>query len=232
MARRTRPGDPLVAIAYLRVSTNDQHLGLDAQRATIEAWALREGVHVAAWHVDAGVSGAAELEDRPELVAALGGLRALRAGHLVIAKRDRVARDVPIAIMVERAVVAAGASLVSADGVGNGAEPADQLMRTVIDAMAAYERAMIRARTKAALRAKKAAGFRAGELPFGFSAGPAGELVASPGEQAVIAVVRELRASGLSLRAVVAECERRGVVSRSGKPLGLTQVVRIARAAA
>jgi DNA invertase Pin-like site-specific DNA recombinase len=37
------------AIAYLRVSTEEQGvsgLGLDAQRATIEAWAEREGVAV------------------------------------------------------------------------------------------------------------------------------------------------------------------------------------------
>lgn len=231
MARRSRPGDPRRAVAYLRVSTEDQRLGLDAQRAGIEAWSLRQGVQVTAWYVDAGVSGGSEVGERPALLAALGELRAVGAGVLVVAKRDRVARDVAVAIMIERAVAAAGAALVSADGVGNGAEPADQFMRTIIDAASAYERALIRGRTKAALAAKKAAGFRAGEVPYGFGAGPAGELVVDEGEQAAIATVRELRAAGLSMRAIVVECERRGIVSRAAKPLGLTQVGRIVRAA-
>lgn len=231
MARRSRPGDPRTAVAYLRVSTDDQRLGLDAQRATIEGWAQREGVSVVAWHVDAGVSGGSELDERPGLVAALGGLRAARAGVLVIAKRDRIARDVAIALMVERAVVSSGAVLTSADGVGNGSEPADQFMRTILDAAAAYERSLIRARTKAALRAKRASGFRAGNVPFGFTADADGKLVPHEGEQAIVATVLELRAAGLSLRAIVAECARAGLVSRSGKPLGITQVGRITRAA-
>jgi len=51
--RRTRPGNARLAVAYLRVSTEDQKLGPEAQRAAIEPWAAREGVQVAAWHVDA-----------------------------------------------------------------------------------------------------------------------------------------------------------------------------------
>lgn len=232
MARRSRPGDPRTAVAYLRVSTDDQRLGLDAQRATIEAWAQREGVSVVAWHVDAGVSGGSELDERAGLVAALGGLRAARAGVLVVGKRDRIARDVAIALMVERAVVSAGATLVSADGIGNGSEPADQFMRTILDAAAAYERSLIRARTKAALRAKRASGYRAGEVPYGFAADATGKLEPHEGEQAVIATVLELRAAGMSLRAIVAECARVGIVSRKGTPLGITQIARILRAAA
>ncbi len=52
--RSARPGNPLIAVAYLRVSTDEQRLGPEAQRASIEAWAKREGVAVVAWHADAG----------------------------------------------------------------------------------------------------------------------------------------------------------------------------------
>ena len=55
--RVTRPGNPLSAVAYLRVSTDEQKLGPEAQRAAIQSWANREGVSVVAWHTDAGVSG-------------------------------------------------------------------------------------------------------------------------------------------------------------------------------
>ena len=82
--KRTKPGDPTVAVAYLRVSTEDQKLGPEAQRATIEAWASKQGIRVVGWHVDQ-ISGGSELDDRPGLGAALGELRAIGAGVLVIA---------------------------------------------------------------------------------------------------------------------------------------------------
>jgi DNA invertase Pin-like site-specific DNA recombinase len=231
-SRRARPGNARLAVAYLRVSTDEQKLGPEAQRATIEAWAGREGVSVVAWHVDAGVSGGLDLGDRPALVAALTDLRASRAGLLVVAKRDRLARDVAVAATVEKAVSAAGAKVASADGAGNGDTPADAFMRTLLDGAAAYERALIRARTKAALAAKRARGERAGEVPYGYDADDAGHLVPNPAEQEVLAVVRDLRAAGLSLRAVVGELAARRLVSRAGSAFGLTQVARMAKAAA
>lgn len=230
--RSARPGNPRTAVAYLRVSTDEQKLGPEAQRAQIEAWAQREGVSVVAWHTDAGVSGGSDIADRPALVAALGELRAARAGVLVVAKRDRLARDVAVAATVERAAKACGAKVLSADGTANGDSPADAFMRTMLDGAAAYERALIRARTKAALAAKRARGERAGAVPYGYSAALDGKLVTNEAEQGVLAIVRDLRAAGMPLRAVVAELARRGLVSRSGCAFQLTQVARMTKAAA
>jgi DNA invertase Pin-like site-specific DNA recombinase len=69
------PGSPKIAVAYIRVSTDEQRLGPEAQRAAVEAWAAREGVQVAAWCVDQGVSGASAIEARPALCTALTALR-------------------------------------------------------------------------------------------------------------------------------------------------------------
>ena len=222
-----RSADIRLAVAYLRASTSEQHLSPDAQRAVIDGWATRAGVSVVAVHEDLGVSGGSPLEDRPGLARALAELGQRRAGFFVVAKRDRLARDVAIALAIERAVARQGARIASADGTGNGETPADQFMRTVIDGAAAYERALIAARTKAALAAKRARGFRAGEVPFGFSATEDGRLVPSEREQAVLAEVGRLRAAGLSLRAVTASCAESGHRSRAGTPLGLTQVARL-----
>lgn len=145
-----------------------------------------------------------------------------------MAKRDRVARDVVIAAMVERAATAAGARLVSADGTGNGDSPADAFMRTVIDGAAAYERGLIRARTTAALAAKAARGERTGEIPYGFRLAADGvRIEADDAEQAVLAAVHELRAAGLSHRAIVRALTDRGLASRAGRPFGQTQVARM-----
>jgi DNA invertase Pin-like site-specific DNA recombinase len=228
MSKRVRSGSPLVAVAYIRVSKDDQRLGPEAQRASIEAWAAREGVSVVAWHVDQGVCSVTAIDARPGLMGALASLREHAAGVLVVAKRDRIARDVVLTAGVERAAGQSGAAVVSAAGEGNGDTPADGFMRTVIDGAAAYERALIRARTKAALGAKRAKGERTGELAYGSRLAADGVHVErDEAEQAVLAVVRELRAAGLSQRAIVGALAARGLVSRAGRPFGQTQVCRM-----
>ena len=84
--------------------------------------------------------------------------------------------------------------------------------------------------TATALAHKAAQGeYCGGQVPYGFAVGPDGvHLVEHDGEQQVIAETHRLRAAGLSLRAIVAELDKRGLVSRTGKALGLTQVAKIA----
>lgn len=223
--RRTAPtASPRTAVAYLRVSTDEQHLGPEAQRAAITAWATREGVSVVAWCCDAGVSGAAAIADRPELLAALAALREHGAGVLAVAKRDRLARDVMAAAMIDRMVVDAGARVVSAAGEGTDSDdPSAVLMRRMVDAFAEYERALIAARTRAALAVKRSRGEATSHAPFGFRAVD-GVLVADEAEQAVIAQVRAARARGMTVRAIAAELEAAGIVSRKGRPLAVSAV--------
>lgn len=223
--RRTAPtASPRTAVAYLRVSTDEQHLGPDAQRAAITAWATREGVSVVAWCCDAGVSGASAIADRPELLAALAALREHGAGVLAVAKRDRLARDVMAAAMIDRMVVDAGARVVSAAGEGTDSDdPSSMLMRRMVDAFAEYERALIAARTRAALAVKRSRGEATSHAPFGFRAVD-GVLVADEAEQAVIAQVRVARARGMTVRAICDELRAAGIVSRKGKPLAVSAV--------
>lgn len=229
MTRRRKPGDGKIAVGYIRASTGRQKLGPEAQRAAILAWAKREGVTVAAWFNDLDVSGANEIKDRPGLIAALAALGRCDAGILVVAKRDRIARDAVVAGLIGRAVTAAGAELLSAAGEGNGSNAADKFMRGILDAASEYEREIIRERTRAALAAKSAKGERVGVVPFGFTLAADGvHLEPNAAERKIIATVRRMRAKGVSLRRIVEKLEVRGVTARSGKPLGLTQVARIA----
>jgi len=84
-------------IAYLRVSTQRQHrsgLGLDAQRAAINHFAARESLTVAAEFVEAETGkGADALDRRPQLAAALAAAKAAKCS-VVVAKLDRLSRDV------------------------------------------------------------------------------------------------------------------------------------------
>ena len=136
---------------------------------------------------------------------------------LIVARRDRLARNVMAAAMIERMSADAGARVVSAAGEGTGSDdPASMHTRRMVDAFAEYERAMIAARTSAALQVKRARGESTGEAPCGWRAGEGGRLVPDATEQAVIARVRALRASGLSVRAVVAALNAEGIRTRSG----------------
>lgn len=220
-----------LAIGYVRVSTDEQHLGPEAQRAAMLAWAGAHGAELVAVHEDLGVSGAAPIDARPGLLAALAALREHRATVLLVAKRDRLARDVIAAAMIERLAGKAGARVLSAAGEGTDAaegDPTGLLMRRLIDAFAEYERAVIGARTKAALGVKRARGERVGGVPYGYRLGADGvALVTEPDEQAVIAEARRLRAAGLSLRGVAGELDRRGFRSRTGRAFDAQQVRRM-----
>jgi DNA invertase Pin-like site-specific DNA recombinase len=181
------------AIAYLRVSTDQQTesgLGLDAQRRAIEQAAARLKLPIAAAYTDTGLSGSKSMEDRPGLLGAVGTLK--RGDVLLIAKRDRLGRDVVAVALVERLIARKVAKVVSAAGEGTDNDnPTSLLMRRMIDAFGEDERLLIGARTKAALRAKRAQGLRAGNVPFGFSAEAEGRLIANEDEQRTIAAIRE-----------------------------------------
>jgi DNA invertase Pin-like site-specific DNA recombinase len=228
MAQRIIQGDSKVAVGYVRVSTDEQSLGPDAQRAAIERWAESRGVRVAVVFEDHGISGGAPAERRPGLLAALAALRENNAGLLVAAKRDRIARDTVIAAMVEQAAGRAGATLTTADGSSDGVGPEGQLMRGIVDVFAAYERGVIKSRTRAALAVKRSRGERTGQVPYGYALAADGvHLEENAAEQAIIDQIRVMRAAGLSLRSVTAECERRGLLSRATRPFALTQIARI-----
>lgn len=217
------------AIGYARVSTTEQAesgLGLDAQVQAIRAAAGRLGAELVTVCQDAGVSGAASMDKRPGLLEAVAALG--RGDVLMVAKRDRLGRDVVGVALIERLVARKGARVLSAAGEGTEQDgPTGELMRTIVDAFGQYERALIATRTRVALRAKRARGERAGAVPFGFRAESGGRLVEEPAEQGVISAVRQARARGLSHRDIVAELQEEGHRSRSGKPLGKTQVARI-----
>ena len=210
------------AIAYLRVSTDrqaDSGLGLEAQRASATTAAARLGLPLSAVFTDAGTSGALAAADRPVLMDALSALR--RNDVLIVAKRDRLGRDVIEVAMIERLVAKRGARVVSAAGEGTDNEdPASMLMRRLIDSFAEYERLIIGSRTRAALAAKRRRGERISRVaPFGYRFSADGHDVEPDADELrVLATIEALRAAGRSLRAIARELNQRGLKTRAGTP--------------
>lgn len=238
--RRARAGDAKRAVAYLRQSTEDQALSADAQRASIERWASANGVTVVGETHDDGVSGAAPYVERPALMDALSLLRSKRAGVLVVAKRDRLARDFVQAAVIGREVEQAGAKVVTADGVTTEDTPEARMFRSMLDLFAQYERELIAARTSAALRAKRKRGELAGRVPYGYAAAtkakvapgekvPPRALSRDPKEWANVERIRDLHRSGLSLRKIAAALEAEGRRPRDGERWVLSTIAKIVK---
>lgn len=141
------------AIAYLRVSTEDQGrsgLGLEAQRAAVKQFANAEGMAIGEWFTEVETGkGADALDRRPQLAAALKAAKKARA-PVVVAKLDRLSRDVHFisGLMAQRVEF-----IVTALG-----RQADPFVLHIYAALAEKEREMISQRTKAGLAAAKARG--------------------------------------------------------------------------
>ncbi len=218
-------------VGYIRASTEEQQLGPAAQREALARWCTTNTAELVAVCQDIGASGGAPLDRRPGLIAALAALRQHGAGVLLVAKRDRLARDVIIAAMVERLAERDGAVIRSADGTGNGDGPEALLMRRIVNAFHEYERALIRARTRTALAVKRDRSERVSrQASYGHRLTGDDRVVPDASEQRTVALVRQLRADGLTLRAIAARLHEAGIRPRSGGQWHPQTVARIAAA--
>ena len=207
------------AVIYARVSTDEQAesgAGLHAQVDACTLFAQQQEWTVMGVFTDEGVSGTADLEKRTGLLAAINVLA--KDGVLVVAKRDRLARDVVLVKLIERMVTKRKAKMVALNGV-NEETPEAHLFNGMMDQFAAYEVAVIRARTKAALAAKKARGERMGKLPYGFGVAEDGvHVVPCPTEQVILQRMVSLRSQGYSLRKMAVLLNSESQFNRHGQP--------------
>lgn len=197
MTRKKPKTNPNLAVALLRVSTDEQTLGMEAQRSAIEGWAMRQGNTIVHWAEDFGVSGGAELDKRPGLLEAIRMVRDYGARFLVAHKADRITRDVYVSELVKRELKAVGAGVALVEGI-SGDDPFSEMAATVMDAAARLERRLIAIRTADALAVKRARGEKTGgSLPYGFCVKPDGvHLDPDPTEFPVLMRILELRRSG------------------------------------
>lgn len=194
------------AIGYIRVSKDDQALSPHAQRTAMERWCSVHEATLVAVHEEIGVCSADRIEDRPELLAAVD--RIGPGDRLLVAKRDRIGRDVINVAMIERLVERAGGRIVSVAGEGTeNDDPASLMMRRIVDVFAEYERALIRTRTRAALRSKLERGEWCGKPRLGMEPDPSApeRVRQSDREQRIAALCRLWINEGASLR----ECGRK-----------------------
>ncbi|HLN30744.1 MAG TPA: recombinase family protein [Gemmataceae bacterium] len=221
-------------IGYLRVSTKKQGesgLGLEGQKAAVEAYARHIGARVGAWYTEVETG---KLADRPQLNRALSHGKRSKS-PLVVAKLDRLARNVEFLAKVMNS----GVEFTACDNPA-----ANRLTLHILAAVAEAEAKAISDRTKAALAAAKARGMKLGSARPGHWQGheearlagakigtvAAAKARTKAAEEAYADLLPKLdgwKAEGLSLRSIADKLNAEGHTTRRGKPWNQVQVSRV-----
>ncbi|WP_406853794.1 recombinase family protein [Alsobacter sp. KACC 23698] len=194
------------AVAYFRVSTKRQGksgLGLEAQREAVSRFAEAEGLQIVSEFTDVETGkGSDALEARPQLAAAIGAAQRSKDCRVIVAKLDRLSRDVHFISGLMRHRVPFVVTELGPD--------ADPFMLHIYAAIAEKEARMISERTKAALTAAKARGVKLGN-PLG-----ATHLKGRGNVEAVSAIRRGADDRAGALRAIVEDLKAKGITSANG----------------
>jgi DNA invertase Pin-like site-specific DNA recombinase len=191
----------VIVHGYVRVSSDEQadsRLGLEAQRATIAAACSHRSYELSGFYEDAAFKGGNMR--RPALERLLSNV--VKGEGIVVAKLDRLSRSVhDFAGLVKRSQ-REGWSPICLDPDLDLATPNGRLVANLIVSVAQWEAEIIGQRTSEALRAKVARGERVGREPV---------IVGGLADE-----IRVMRSDGLSMRAICADLDARGVPTPRG----------------
>jgi DNA invertase Pin-like site-specific DNA recombinase len=180
---------------------------------------------------DLGVSGTAELADRPGLAALLDHIESHGIRNVIVERVDRLARDLMVQEVIVGQFAKAGARILTADGVDLTSaddDPTRRLIRQVLGAVAEFEKRVLVLKLRAARDRRRRRGERVeGAKPYGHS----------PSEVAVIGRIRALRrkpARGrrLAFASIAAQLNAEGHRNRAGREWSVQMVHHVAAAAA
>ncbi|ADV13014.1 recombinase family protein [Mesorhizobium ciceri] len=214
-------------ISYIRVSTDRQGksgLGLEAQRQAIVRFVEAEASEIVSEFVEVETGkGSDALAKRPQLAAALAAAKRNGGCPVVVAKLDRLARDVSfISSLMSRQIPFVVAEL------GAGVDP---FMLHIYAAFAERERTMISQRTKEALAAAKARGIQLGgpKLAEAQQRSRAVRMAQADAFAAnILPIIRDIQASGVkSLRQIAVALNARGIGTARGGTWTAVQVTDI-----
>ncbi len=211
MSRRKAKRSVTRALAYLRVSTEEQATngnGLDAQRLTATAEGERRG-----WQVEVVADeGASGKQVNPGLRSCLDQLAAGRADALIVSKLDRLARSVLHSADILNLAREQGWDLVVCDLGVDLSSPQGRAMANMLATFAEFERDLIGVRTREGLAAAKARGKQIGRPRLASSA--------------VVDRIVRARERGASFSAIARELTAATVLSPQGRPTWQASTVR------
>jgi DNA invertase Pin-like site-specific DNA recombinase len=212
-------------VAYIRVSTEAQckedKFGLDVQKEMITEYCTENDMEVTEWFIEKGVSGAKD--DRPEFSKILNGA----VGNppieaVVVAKNDRIARDVQLYFAYKYQLSRQKLELISVTEDFGQLGVFAPVLEAFIASMAQVERELINTRTSGgrAVKASKG-GYSGGRPPFGYRA-QNGRLVIVPEEAEVVKEVITAKESGATFQSICDKLNEEGKTNRSGTKFSIS----------
>ena len=210
--------------AYIRVSTDgqcgDDKFGLDVQRKTIQEYCDKNGYTIVRWFKDEGESGAYEREGFDEIV--YGEVANPPYEAVIVAKSDRVARDINVYYYYKMLLTKKNIKLISiAEDFGQFGVFASMLEAFTL-CVAEMERDNINKRTSGGRKVKAArGGYSGGRPPFGYTP-QNGKLVIVPEEAEVVRFVINAKDSGKTYQTICDELNARGKTNRSGTKFSIS----------
>ena len=210
--------------AYIRVSTDgqcgDDKFGLDVQREQIIEYCAKNDMNILQWYTDEGESGAKERPGFDEIV--YGEVSNPPYEAVIVAKSDRVARDINVYYYYKMLLIKKDIKLISiAEDFGQFGVFASMLEAFTL-CVAEMERENINKRTSSGRKVKASrGGYSGGRPPYGYT--PLnGKLVIVPEEAGVVRFVIESKDKGETFQRICDSLNAQGKTNRSGTKFSIS----------
>lgn len=204
-------------VAYLRVSTDTQAengQSLSIQLETIQKYCKEKSLNLVKTYSDPGISGS--LADRPALSELLQEARNKKFEKVIVAKMDRLARDLFVQLWIEKELLIYDIELVSIAEPYKGDEPMNIAMRQIVGVFAQLERGRITERLLSGRMKKLDQGkYAGGGVPRGYRPKNR-ELVLDKYESQVVEKIFRLRFGRKSLNRIAKLLNEERIPNRNG----------------
>jgi DNA invertase Pin-like site-specific DNA recombinase len=203
--------DPMKkAIGYLRTSsaTNVEGDSETRQRCAIEKYAASAGYEIVTWYYDAAVRGGDAIDSRPGFAAMLAQIAGNGVRTIIVETANRFARDLMVQEVGFAMLKGLGVTLIAADSPASFLDDGStsKLIRQILGAVAEFDKAMTVAKLKGARdRVRRREGKCEGRKSY------------AERDAGMVALAKEIKSRGVSLRDVAAELAARGYTTPSGK---------------
>ncbi len=213
-------------VGYCRVSTDGQigedKFGIESQKTIIMEYCAAHDMQVSDWYIDKGESGAKE--NRPALDSLLfGEIKNPPVNAVIVAKSDRIARDIKLYFYYMMLLEKKSINLISAtEEVVNDDTGLGNVYKSLMLFVAEQERQNITKRTSGGRKIKAAkGGYSGGRPPYGYTPVD-GKLVIVPDEAEVVQFVIHSKENGWTYQTICNELNAKGKKNRSGSKFSIS----------
>ena len=213
-------------IGYIRVSTEgqcgDDKFGLEVQEQQIKEYAEKNDMTIVRWFRDEGESGAKERPGFDEII--YGDVSNPPFEAVIVAKSDRVARDINVYYYYKMMLMKKNIKLISISEDFEAFGVFAPMLEAFTLCVANMERDNINKRTSAGRKVKaEKGGYSGGRAPMGYKVQD-GNLVIVPEEAEVVKKIFEWRDQGVVMLEIVDLLNEKGYQTRNGRPFVISTV--------